>query len=88
LSKEKIARWISKQENSVEQTVLKRTRSNYPTEDICLLCGFHLVISKIDPNDIHGVNKIETLQSLMKITEYRKDSWSSEVIARITGISK
>lgn len=88
MSKEKIARWISKQENSVEQTVLKRTRSNYPTEDICLLCGFHLVISKIDPNDIHGVNKIETLQSLMKITEYRKDSWSSEVIARITGISK
>lgn len=24
----------------------------------------------------------------MKITELRKDSWSSEVIARITGISK
>jgi hypothetical protein len=57
VSKDKIARWISKQENSVEQKVLKRTRSNYPTEEMCLLCGFHLVNSKIDPNDIHHVIK-------------------------------
>ena len=44
----KIARWISKQENSVEQKVLKRTRSNYPTKEICLLCGVNLENSKID----------------------------------------
>jgi hypothetical protein len=32
VSKEKIERWISKQEKSVEQKALKRTRSNYPTK--------------------------------------------------------
>ena len=88
VSKVNIARWISKQENKVEQKVLKRTRSNYLTEEICLLCGFHLKRSEVDPNDIHRVIKRETLESLTKITEFRKDSWSNEVIARITGISK
>ena len=88
VSKEKIARWISKQENSVENKVLKRTRSNYPTKEMCLLCGFHLENSKIDPKDVHRIIERETLESLVKITEFRKDSWSSEVIARITGISK
>ena len=42
VSKVNIARWISKQENKVEQKVLKRTRSNYPTEEICLLCGLKM----------------------------------------------
>jgi hypothetical protein len=88
VSKEKIARWVSKQENSVDQKVLKRTRAKFPTKEICLLCGFHLKNYKIDQKDIHRVIQKETLESLMTITEFRKDSWSSEVIARINGISK
>jgi hypothetical protein len=88
VSKEKIERWISKQEKSVEQKALKRTRSNYPTKEMCLLCGFHLENSKINQKDIHRVVKKETFESLMKTTEFRKDSCSSEVKTRITGISK
>ena len=36
---------------------------------MCLLCGFHLENSKIDPKDVHRIIKRETLESLVKITE-------------------
>ena len=85
VNKRNITQWLNKQENQVNESEVKRTRSHDESEDSCVLCGFPLVNPKI-AKDINCATDSRILESVRTTCNLRNDEWSQEVLPRISAI--
>ncbi|EFX69460.1 hypothetical protein DAPPUDRAFT_329100 [Daphnia pulex] len=81
VNKSNILKWKNKQENHNKKSS-KRTRSHYPLEECCILCGFPLFSRTVVEKEIHIVKNQAVLESFRNICIRRKDAWATEILSR------